>query len=79
MSMPCIKATRADTFFLLHDLVDESVGSIRFWLPFSDFSKNHPVPVDLGEYLEYRRNVLEFSKARGKRMVEYVAGLRNSR
>ena len=60
------------TFFLLNDLVDEGTGLIRFWLPFSDFGMTSPLPADLDEYLEYRKNVADFTNARGKRMVDYT-------
>ena len=56
------------TFFLLNDLVDEDTSSIRFLLPFSDFGKTSPLPVDLNEYLVYRENVVKFANARSKRM-----------
>ena len=59
-------------FFLLDDLVNEDMNEIRFWLPFQEFSTKSSVPVNRNEYLQYKENVIAFTNARSKRMVEYV-------
>lgn len=59
-------------FFLLNDLIDEAREKIRFWLPFEGFGKIAPLPGDLDEYLEYRKNVSEFTNYRNLRMIRYI-------
>lgn len=53
-------------FFLLDDLVDES-QNIKFYLPFDDF-KNVPAFVNVDNYLEYKRCVIDFIRSRNKRI-----------
>jgi hypothetical protein len=53
-------------FFLLDDLVDDS-QRIKFYLPFDDF-KTKPAFVDVDEYLEYKRGVIDFIRSRNKRI-----------
>ena len=62
-------------FFLLDDLVYEDTESIRFWLPFKDFGITVPLPADVTEYREYMKNVMEFTAARGSRMLEYAESM----
>lgn len=57
-------------FFLLNDLVDEQ-ESIKFYLPFDQF-KTKPIFTDIEEYLTYKRGVMEFIKARNKRIHNYA-------
>ncbi|MCL2166636.1 MAG: hypothetical protein FWH49_05025 [Clostridiales bacterium] len=59
-------------FFLLDDLVDTDTECIRFWLPFSDFGKIRPIPDCLDEYLEYMKNITEFTKARNARITTFT-------
>jgi hypothetical protein len=55
-------------FFLLEDLIDED--GIRFYLPFDDF-KTQPTFSDIDEYLLYKMGVMNFIKARNKRIEDY--------
>lgn len=64
------------SFFLLEDLLDEDGFAVRFWLPFEDFGKRSPVPVDLDEYLEYKNRVTEFAHARNRRMASYIRNVK---
>jgi len=57
-------------FFLLEDLVDES-QKIRFYLPFDDF-KTEPTFVDVDEYLEYKRCVIDFIRSRNIRIEKTI-------
>lgn len=57
-------------FFLLNDLVDEN-KNIKFYLPLDNF-KTRPTFADIEEYLIYRKGVMEFIKARNKRINNYV-------
>jgi hypothetical protein len=57
-------------FFLLDDLVDES-QKIRFYLPFDDF-KTEPTFVDVDEYLEYKRCVIDFIRSRNTRIEKTI-------
>ncbi|WRQ32323.1 hypothetical protein U5907_06985 [Bacteroidales bacterium MB20-C3-3] len=56
-------------FFLLNDLVDEN-GSVQFYLPFDNFS-TRPMFRDIDEYLTYKKGVMQFIKARNKRIENY--------
>lgn len=55
-------------FFLLQDLVDEKLN-IKFYLPFNDF-RNPPGFSGVADYLEYKKNVLQFNASRKKRISE---------
>jgi len=57
-------------FFLLDDLVYEN-GNIKFYLPFDDF-KSRPTFSDIGEYVSYKRGVIEFISSRNKRIEDYI-------
>ncbi len=57
-------------FFLLNDLVDEN-ENIKFYLPFDNF-KTRPTIADIEEYLTYKNGVMDFIKARNKRIDEYA-------
>ena len=57
-------------FFLLDDLIDEN-SNIRFYLPFDGF-KTHPTFSDIGQYLLYKKGVIEFIKSRNKRIENYI-------
>ena len=57
-------------FFLLDDLVDES-QKIKFYLPFDDF-KTEPTFVDVDEYLEYKRCVIDFIRSRNTRIEKTI-------
>lgn len=57
-------------FFLLNDLIDCN-ENIRFYLPFDNF-KTKPSFADIGEYLIYKKGVMDFVKARNKRINKYA-------
>ena len=57
-------------FFLLDDLIDEN-GKIRFYLPFNGF-KTRPTFSDIGQYLLYKKGVMDFIKSRNKRIENYI-------
>ncbi|MBM3455629.1 MAG: hypothetical protein FJX80_10830, partial [Bacteroidetes bacterium] len=57
-------------FFLLNDLVDEN-ENIKFYLPFDNF-KTRPTFTDVQEYLTYKKGVMDFIKARNKRIDNYA-------
>ena len=57
-------------FFLLQDLVSNNYESVNFYLPFDNF-KRSAIPINLEEYLIYKNKVLDFVKARSKRIKEY--------
>ncbi len=57
-------------FFLLNDLVDEK-GNIKFYLPFDHF-KSKPTFQNVDDYLKYKNGVMDFIKARNKRIETYA-------
>ncbi len=57
-------------FFLLNDLVDQN-GNIKFYLPF-DYFKTKPTFADVQEYLTYKKGVMDFIKARNRRIDNYA-------
>lgn len=57
-------------FFLLNDHVDEN-ENIKFYLPFDNF-KTRPTFADVQEYLTYKKGVVDFIKARNKRIDNYA-------
>lgn len=57
-------------YFLFNDLVDEN-ENIKFYLPFDNF-KTRPTFVDVEEYLIYKKGVMDFIKARNKRIDNYA-------
>ena len=62
-------------FFLLNDLVKEN-DKIKFYLPFDNF-KTKPTFADINEYLIYKERVINFIKARNKR-IEIWAEVQNA-
>lgn len=56
-------------FFLLDDLLNNKM-EIRFYLPFDDF-KSAPVFSNTGDYLSYKKRVLEFNSQRKSRIEKY--------
>ena len=57
-------------FFLLQDLVIDNYSKVNFFLPFNDFIRN-PLPKDVDEYKEYKKNNIDFLDKRNKRIEEY--------
>jgi hypothetical protein len=56
-------------YFLLQDLVTDDCSSIRFFMPFDNFTTS-PLPESVEVYEEYRSLAIAFIEARGKRMLE---------
>jgi len=54
-------------FFLLRDLVSADYSSIKFFMPFADFT-TPAVPKNVETYAEYRRRSIEFVEARNRRI-----------
>lgn len=54
-------------FFLLQDLVADDARSIKFFLPFIDFSSN-PLPSDIKQYRQYMERQVAFVTARNRRI-----------
>ena len=59
--------------FLLHDLVDDSTGTVRFYLPFDEFARD-ALPGSVEEYREYMMRSMTFVRALNKRIARYAAG-----
>ena len=59
-------------FFHLQDVVDESASTIKFFIPFADFTSS-PVPATIDAYLDYRHRAIEFIQSRNQRIAAYVA------
>lgn len=59
-------------FFLLDHLVSEDRQSINFWLPFRSFDEP-PLPATIEEYLAYKEKLVNFIRARNRRIVEQAA------
>jgi hypothetical protein len=57
-------------FFLLNDLVYDN-EDIKFYLPFDKF-KTKPTFADVDEYLIYKKGVINFIRARNKRIDNYA-------
>jgi hypothetical protein len=61
-------------FFLLQDLVSVDASTVKFLMPFADFTTS-PLPRTVEEYQHYRQNAIRFVEARNRRMSQYVARL----
>lgn len=57
-------------YFLLQDLVIDDYLKVNFFLPFNDFIRS-PLPQDVNEYNEYKKNNIDFLQKRNKRIEEY--------
>jgi hypothetical protein len=55
-------------FFLLQDLVDETTSTVKFFMPFEDFTRS-PLPPTLDAYLGYRQRAIEFIELRNLRIA----------
>jgi hypothetical protein len=58
-------------FFLLQDLVDVLTSTVRFFMPFEDFTAS-PLPASLEAYIGYRRAAIAFLEARNRRIDAYT-------
>jgi hypothetical protein len=54
-------------FFYLQDLVHEGTATVKFFMPFEDFTGS-PLPGTLDAYLAYRQHAIEFIKSRNRRI-----------
>lgn len=57
-------------FFMLQDLVTADCSSVKFFMPFDDFSPPS-VPKDGDTYVRYRHGSIEFINARNRRIDRY--------
>ena len=55
-------------FFLLQDLVEENYLAIKFFLPFDGFD-HPPLPNTVKAYQAYKKNLMDFVKARNQRIL----------
>ena len=55
-------------FFLLQDLVEENYLAIKPFLPFNGFDCP-PLPNNVEEYKSYKKNMMDFVRARNQRMM----------
>jgi len=58
------------TFFLFVDLIDEN-KKVKFYLPFDNFNTK-PTFTEVDDYLTYKNGVMNFIKARNKRIENYA-------
>ena len=58
-------------FFHLQDLVNEATSTVKFFMPFEDFTTS-PLPATLDAYLAYRQHAIEFIESRNRRIADYV-------
>ena len=58
-------------FFFLEDLVSRASSSVKFMMPFEDFTTS-PLPESLHAYLAYRQLAIEFIESRNQRIANYV-------
>ena len=56
-------------FFLLQDLVGGGGSTVRFLLPFDDFTVVGAVPTTLDAYVRYRARTVDFLQARNRRIA----------
>ena len=59
-------------FFHLRDLVNEATLTVRFSMPFEDFTAS-PLPGTLDAYIAYRQRASEFIEARNRRIAAHVS------
>jgi len=58
-------------FFLLQDLVSDNYSTVKFYLPFDNFERS-ALPLDVAEYLTYKKLILDFVSARNQRILKSV-------
>jgi len=58
-------------FFLLQDLVSDDCSTVKFYLPFDIFERP-ALPLDVDEYLSYKKQVLDFVSARNQRILSSI-------
>ena len=58
-------------FFHLQDLVNEVTSTVKFFMPFEDFTAS-PLPGTVDAYLAYRQRAIEFIESRNRRIAAHV-------
>lgn len=58
-------------FFHLQDLVNEVTQTVKFSMPFEDFTAS-PLPRTLDAYYKYRERAIEFIESRSRRIAAHV-------
>ena len=58
-------------FFHLQDLVNEATLTVKFSMPFEDFTAS-PLPGTLDAYFVYRQRAIEFIESRNRRIAAHV-------
>ena len=58
-------------FFHLQDLVNEVTPTVKFSMPFEDFTAS-PLPGTLDAYFGYRQRAIEFIESRNRRIAAHV-------
>jgi hypothetical protein len=61
-------------FFHLQDLVDRDASTVRFFMPFADFTAS-PLPATVDAYREYSQRAIEFIQSRNRRIAHVGVGL----
>jgi hypothetical protein len=59
-------------FFYLQDLVNEVTHTVKFFMPFEDFTAS-PLPRTLDGYFAYRQRAIEFIESRNRRIADSSA------
>jgi hypothetical protein len=58
-------------FFHLQDLVNENTLTVKFSMPFEDFTAS-PLPHALDAYIAYRQRSIEFIESRNRRIAARI-------
>jgi Family of unknown function (DUF6994) len=58
-------------FFHLQDLVNEVTPTVKFFMPFEDFTAS-PLPGTLDAFFAYRQRAIEFIESRNRRIAAHV-------
>jgi hypothetical protein len=59
-------------FFLLQDLVNDDCKEVKFFLPHDSSFEGSPRPDSVESYMQYKKNTIDFVKARNKRIQSWV-------
>lgn len=59
-------------FFLLQDLVNDNCTEVEFFLPHDSSFERSPRPDSVESYMQYKKNTIEFVKARNRRIQSWV-------
>ena len=58
-------------FFHLRDLVNEGTPTVKFSMPFEDFTAS-PLPGTIKAYIAYRDRAIEFIELRNRRIAAHI-------